>query len=189
MRETYAAASRATGVAWEKRNYDRKNWMDADPVNRALSCANSCLYGLCHAAILAAGYSPGLGFIHCGKQLSFVYDIADLYKTEVSIPVAFRIAKFNPPDIERAVRLECRDQFRKTKLLSRIVPDIQKLLAVDDELARNIAATVVESFAPDDDPAMPTSYGHRRRASSRRTTSDRRARRLPLRWHTSRPRR
>ncbi len=156
MREVYAAASRATGVTWERRNYDRASWRDADPANRALSCANSCLYGLCHAAILASGFSPGLGFIHCGKQLSFVYDIADLYKAEVTIPVAFRIARHDPPDLERAVRLECRDQFRKTKLLSRIVPDIQKLLAVDDDLARNVAAQMAEGFAPDDDPAMPT---------------------------------
>lgn len=156
MREAYAAASRAFGVAWEKRNYDRTNWRDADPVNRALSCANSCLYGLCHAAILASGFSPGLGFIHCGKQLSFVYDIADLYKAEVTIPVAFRTAALNPPDIERTVRLACRDQFKTTKLLSRIVPDIQKLLAVDDDLARSVATQVAESFASDNDPALPT---------------------------------
>ena len=73
-----------------------------DPINRALSAANACLYGVCHAGILSAGYSSALGFVHTGKMLSFVYDVADLYKTETTIPVAFRIAAANPPDLERA---------------------------------------------------------------------------------------
>lgn len=148
VRETYARMSRETGVPWTGRNYDRASWATADPVNRALSCANSCLYGLCHAAILATGYSAGIGFIHWGKQLSFVYDIADLYKVDVTIPVAFEAAKENPPQLERAVRLRCRDKFRETKLLQRIVPDIQKALNVKPEL--------LDDFAPDTDPALPT---------------------------------
>src|SRR6185437_10369587 len=92
VRETYAQASRETGVKWEGLSYERGNWKKADTVNRALSCANSCLYGITHAAIVSAGYSPALGFIHTGKMLSFVYDIADLYKTSTTIPVAFRAA-------------------------------------------------------------------------------------------------
>jgi CRISPR-associated protein Cas1 len=148
VRKAYARASEDSGVEWNGRNYDRGNWADADPVNRALSCANSCLYGICHAAILAAGYSPGLGFIHTGKQLSFVYDIADLYKADVTIPVAFAIAREDLPNLERAVRLACRDKFRETKLLARIIPDIQKALDVREDPAAD--------FAPDADPALPT---------------------------------
>ncbi len=148
VRQAYALASEQTGVEWNGRSYDRGNWAEADPVNRALSCANSCLYGICHAAILAAGYSPGLGFIHTGKQLSFVYDIADLYKVDVTIPVAFTAAREDPPNLERAVRLACRDRFRETKLLGRIIPDIQKALDVKEDPAAD--------FAPDSDPALPT---------------------------------
>jgi CRISPR-associated protein Cas1 len=132
VRKIYAEAAARYGVEWEGRVYDRQNWDANDVVNRALSAANSCLYGLCHAAILSTGYSPGLGFIHTGKQLSFVYDLADLYKHEVTIPVAFEIAQQAPPNVERATRLRCRDRFRQTKLLARIVPDIQKLLGVKD---------------------------------------------------------
>ena len=148
VRQAYARASEISGVEWTGRNYDRSNWQEADPVNRALSCANSCLYGICHAAILAAGYSPGLGFIHTGKQLSFVYDIADLYKVDVTIPVAFQIAQEDPVNLERTVRLACRDRFRETKLLQRVVPDIQKALNVKEDPAAD--------FAPDADPALPT---------------------------------
>lgn len=150
VREAYARLSREYGVEWTGRNYDRSDWASADPVNRALSCANSCLYGLCHAAILATGYSPAIGFIHTGKQLSFVYDVADLYKVELTVPLAFRIAPENPPNLERAIRLACRDMFRESKLLQRVVPDIKRALGGKDDLAG------MTDFAPDSDPALPT---------------------------------
>lgn len=138
VRETYAAASRATGVPWTGRSYRRDRWAASDPVNRALSAANSCLYGVCHAAIVSAGFSPALGFIHTGKQLSFVYDVADLYKTEVTIPLAFEIAAEGSTDIEGRVRRACRDVFHARRLLGRIVPDVERALeaggAADEEV-------------------------------------------------------
>lgn len=130
VREAYAAASRASGVPWSGRSYRRDRWSDADPINRALSSANSCLYGICHAAIVSAGYSPALGFIHTGKQLSFVYDIADLYKTEVTIPLAFQIVADGDTDLEGRVRRACRDVFHAHRLLGRIVPDLERALEV-----------------------------------------------------------
>ncbi len=133
VRKAYAEAAKAAGIDWHGRSYDRGNWNRADPVNRALSAGNSCLYGLAAAAILSAGYSPALGFIHVGKQLSFVYDIADLYKAEYIFPVAFRLAAVNPPEIERAVRLECRQIFAQRKIMDQIVPDIAKLLEMSTE--------------------------------------------------------
>jgi len=145
VRDTYARFSRETGVEWTGRNYDRGDWKAADPVNRAFSAANSCLYGVCQAGILSLGYSPALGFIHTGKQLSFVYDVADLYKTEISIPIAFAVAEENPPELERAARLRCRDMFKEKKLLPRIAADLHLLLGGDEE-----------EFAPDEDPALPT---------------------------------
>ncbi|MCW5982843.1 MAG: type I-E CRISPR-associated endonuclease Cas1 [Bryobacteraceae bacterium] len=134
IRQVYANASRDSGIAWEGRSYRTSNWRSADPVNRALSCANSCLYGLCHAAIVSAGFSPALGFIHTGKMLSFVYDIADLYKTEVSIPVAFAVAKESSTAIEIRARKACRDAFHSTRLLERIVPDIHSALGLDQSV-------------------------------------------------------
>ncbi len=149
VREAYARWSKETGAPWSGRSYDRGNWRSADPVNRALSCANSCLYGVCHAAIVATGFSPAIGFIHTGKQLSFVYDIADLYKVDISIPLAFRAAAEGLTDLERQVRLRCRDLFRERKLLQTIVPDIKRALAVPDDV-------LGDTFAPDADPALPT---------------------------------
>lgn len=87
------------------------------------------------AAVLAAGYAPAVGFIHTGKPLSFVYDVADIYKFETIVPAAFKIAADAPPNPERAVRLACRDVFRQTRLLERIIPDIEEILAAG-EIAR-----------------------------------------------------
>ena len=147
VRDAYARAARETGVPWAGRSYRRDKWAHADPVNRALSAANSCLYGICHAAITSAGFSPALGFIHNGKMLSFVYDVADLYKAEISIPAAFRAAAQEQARLERHVRISCRDLFVSTRLLERIIPDIQKALMLpkkgatsDDPFGQDAAA-------------------------------------------------
>jgi len=131
VREAYAEASRESGVAWSGRTYQRSEWNWADPVNRALSAANSCLYGICHAAILSAGYSMALGFVHTGKQLSFVYDIADLYKADLTIPAAFAAVADDAPGLESRVRRACRERFRDLRLLARVVEDIEDVLRVD----------------------------------------------------------
>ena len=97
-----------------------------------ISSATSCLYGVTEAAVLAAGYAPAVGFIHTGKPLSFVYDIADIYKFETVVPIAFRIASRSPTHPEQQVRLACRDVFRETGLLGRIIPDIEDILSAGE---------------------------------------------------------
>lgn len=132
VRRMYELLAQRSGVKWRRRDYDPTDWGTGDMPNRCLSSATACLYGLCEAAVLAAGYSPAVGFIHTGKPLSFVYDIADLFKFETVVPVAFRIAAQNPLEAERAVRLACRDSFRQTGLLRRIIPTIEEVLTAGD---------------------------------------------------------
>jgi len=132
VRRIYAECSEKYGVKWNGRNYNQANWDYSDPVNRALSSANSCLYGVVHSAILACGLSPAIGFVHTGKQLSFVYDIADLYKAEITIPLAFETVKNTSFQIEREVRYRCRDIFREKKIMKRIIPDMKDLLYGSD---------------------------------------------------------
>jgi CRISPR-associated protein Cas1 len=129
VRKMYELLAKRYGVQWKQRNYDVEEWDSADVANRCLSSATSCLYGITEAAVLAAGYAPAVGFIHSGKPLSFVYDIADLYKFDTVVPVAFRVAAKDPPNAERAVRLACRDMFRQTHLLQKIIPDIEDVLS------------------------------------------------------------
>lgn len=136
VRENYKLYAKKFGVSWKKRNYDRQSWDQSDLINKALSSANAALYGLCHAAIVSLGYSPGLGFIHTGKQLSFVYDIADLYKLETSVPAAFEAASKPTDDISRSTRTILRRLLRETKVLRRIPSDIEHLfdMKLDDDV-------------------------------------------------------
>lgn len=132
VRETYKRIAAKHGVTWKARNYDTNEWNKGDLPNRCLSAATSCLYGVTEAAVLAAGYAPAIGFIHTGKPLSFVYDVADVYKFETVVPVAFRIAARNQGNPEQQVRLACRDIFRETRLLMRIIPGIEDILAAGE---------------------------------------------------------
>jgi len=134
VRAVYAKASEEYGVPWSGRSYRKGEWAVADPVNRALSVANTCLYGICHAGIVSFGFSPALGFVHSGRMHSFVYDVADLYKMEVSVPVAFQEARMGIQDLERRVRISMRERFRSGGILKRIEADIfDSLSAVSDQ--------------------------------------------------------
>jgi CRISPR-associated protein Cas1 len=128
VRKMYELLARQYGVTWKSRNYDYTEWESGDVPNRCLSSATACLYGICEAAILAAGYAPAVGSIHTGKPQSFVYDIADVFKFETVVPVAFRIAARKPREPEREVRIACRDAFRQSKILARIIPTIEEIL-------------------------------------------------------------
>lgn len=132
VRKIYELIARQYKVDWKHRDYDYTRWESGDIPNRCLSAATACLYGVTEAAILAAGYAPAVGFIHTGKPQSFVYDVADIFKFDTVVPVAFRIAATKPSEPERAVRIACRDSFRQARLLSRIIPTIEEVLAAGE---------------------------------------------------------
>lgn len=144
VREAYRLASKTSGIPWKRRDYKQTEWDDADPINKALSMANAILYGLCQAAIVSLGYSPGLGFIHTGKMLSFVYDIADLYKAETTIPAAFVAVKSmsDTLPLDRQVRIACRSYFSSAQVLKRLPIDIDWILQVECPSEETIAANI-----------------------------------------------
>ncbi|MGW5346058.1 type I-E CRISPR-associated endonuclease Cas1e [Streptomyces sp. NPDC004050] len=128
VRKIYRAHAARTGVPWNGRDYKPGDAFAAgDDLNRLLSAANAALYGICHAVIIGLGASPGLGFVHTGKATSFVLDIADLYKAEYTIPLAFDLAAQGLTE-ERDARLGLRDLIARHKLLGRIVTDVKALL-------------------------------------------------------------
>lgn len=137
VREIYKSLARQFGVEWRRRDYDPGDFDISDIPNRCLSAATSCLYGVTEAAILAAGYAPALGFLHTGKPLSFVYDVADLFKFDTVVPEAFRVAsaaakgKLDKPP-ETATRHACRDAFRRANILGRIIPAIEEVLSAGE---------------------------------------------------------
>jgi len=152
VRKMYALFAKRFGVQWKERNYDVTEWEKGDLANRCLSSATACLYGITEAAVLAAGYAPAIGFLHTGKPLSFVYDIADIFKFETVVPAAFQTASQKPARPEQAVRYACREIFRSTRLLSRIIPAIEDILA---------AGEIPVPVAPEEasQPAIPIKEG------------------------------
>lgn len=133
VREAYRRLAEAHGIDWPGRAFEAGDTRTGAPINRALSAANACLYGVCHAAILSLGLSPGLGFIHTGQQLSFVYDVADLYKLDLAAPTAFAAAAEGAENIERRVRRALRDRFRETRFVARVADDLMGIVGPDDE--------------------------------------------------------
>lgn len=134
VRETYKILAQQYRVPWEGRRYVPGNPDgQTDAINVAINVANTCLYGLAEVAVRALGLHPALGFLHRGRQSSFVLDVADLYKMTVTVPLAFKVvaqagAPRAPWDLlERDVRWATRDLFRANRLVERFVPDIQSL--------------------------------------------------------------
>lgn len=132
VRMLYKELAAKYGVEWKGRKYDPKDWEKGDLINQCLSSATSCLYGVTEAAVLAAGYAPAIGFLHTGKPLSFVYDIADLVKFDTVVPIAFKVAAKNSRQPDRDVRIACREAFRSSRLLKDLIPLIEEVLAAGD---------------------------------------------------------
>lgn len=133
VRKAYRTAAKEWNIPWSGREFDPDNFSSGDPVNQALSAGHACLYGVAHAVIAALGCSPGLGFIHVGHERSFVYDIADLYKADLTIPIAFEMAAKKPDDLPSAVRRRIRDEMAARHLLEQMVRDIRFLLSDDNQ--------------------------------------------------------
>ena len=159
VRKTYALIAKQYGVKWRGRHYDPKDWEKGDIANQCLSAATACLYGVTEAAILAAGYAPAIGFLHSGKPLSFVYDIADIVKFDTVVPVAFKITAKNPRSPEREVRIACRDIFRSSKLLKNLIPMIEAVLAAGDIAPPTVPDDAVPPAIPE--PIAIGDSGHR----------------------------
>ncbi|MGW2039472.1 type I-E CRISPR-associated endonuclease Cas1e [Streptomyces virginiae] len=128
VKDCYRAEAKRTGVPWRGRQYVPGDFTSGDTANQAVTAAAQCMYGIAHAVVAAMGCSPGLGFVHSGHELSFVLDVADLYKTEIGIPVAFNVAAEGGEDVGSRTRRALRDRINKARLLDRCVDDIKGLL-------------------------------------------------------------
>ncbi len=155
VREMYREFSTEFGVEWNGRKYNRQDWRQADDINRTISAANSCLYGLCHAAILIAGYSAAIGFIHTGYSLAFVHDVADMFKMEFSVKAAFEAVATNPEKAEYRVRHHLRNKFKEGKLLERLIPFIAKIIEAgegDTDPPKELGGATIDLISPEEFP-------------------------------------
>ncbi|MFE0364721.1 type I-E CRISPR-associated endonuclease Cas1e [Streptomyces griseoaurantiacus] len=153
VKDCYRAQAARTGVPWRGRRYVPGDFTGGDAVNQAITAAAQCMYGIAHAVVTSLGCSPALGFVHSGHELSFVLDIADLYKTEIGIPLAFDVAAHDEEDVGPRTRRALRDRINETALLNRCVDDIKRLLLPD-------AASATSSGDDRDVVTLQTDGGH-----------------------------
>lgn len=133
MRAVYATHAKRNRIrSWKRVNGHAAPIPDGPvgAVNRALNSGNSALYGVVGAVVASLGLSPGHGVIHTGNRQSFVLDIADLYKAEVTIPLAFRLRDSDDPETDMLRAL--RQQMRLVRLIPRIVDDTREVLGGGD---------------------------------------------------------
>jgi CRISPR-associated protein Cas1 len=165
VRQIYRHHAERTGIPWTRRQYDIDDWETGDTINRALSAANSSLYGIVHSVIVALGCSPALGFVHTGHHRSFVYDIADLYKAEITVPAAFdvcaELSDDDIPDLDGIVRRRIRNAVHDAKLLTRCAGDIHNLLRDDtDELDGDEPEFDIVTLWDERGPTVPGGTGY-----------------------------
>ncbi|MGC0141571.1 type I-E CRISPR-associated endonuclease Cas1e [Pseudactinotalea sp. Z1732] len=159
VRALYREESQRTGVTWNRRDYRPDDFDASDPVNKALSSANSALYGIVHSVIVAMGCAAGLGFVHSGGDRAFVHDVADLYKASTSIPVAFDVASAGVTDVGAHARRCMRDAIYQEHILERCVRDVRQLLIGDQgDLNDEWADVIVLWDAADGSVASGTNY-------------------------------
>jgi len=128
VRQLYQAMGMRFGVSWKGRNYNPQNWSVSDTINRAISAANAALYALTAAVVTSMGYLPQLGFIHTAGTLPFVFDVADIYKPETTLPAAFETVSLNNNATEEEVITRLKLYIEQVKLLSRMTVDISNLI-------------------------------------------------------------
>lgn len=138
VRALYRQHAARTGVEWRRRDYDPNAFTDADPINQALSAAHSCLYGVVHAVVVSLGCSPGLGFVHTGHSRAFVHDMADLYKAEATIPLAFDVVAEGSGDVSGDSRRRVRDALGSGDIIKRCITDLFALLTPGEHLSLDI---------------------------------------------------
>lgn len=132
VKEAYQQIAQQFGIAWNGRRYDRNDPESTDPPNQAINHAATAVEAAAMIAVTATGTIPALGFIHEDSGLSWVLDIADLVRTEVTVPIAFAACKAHSEDptkpLERHVRRIANETFRKRKLIPEMIERIQRLL-------------------------------------------------------------
>ncbi len=136
LKEAYRIIAHQYGVEWKGRRYDRQNPTDADRPNQAINHAATFVEAAADIAVAAVGALPPLGFIHEDSSNAFTLDIADMWRTEMTLPLAFSVAarQDKVPDsmLERELRYEAAKWFRKYKLIPEMIDRIKELLYVDD---------------------------------------------------------
>lgn len=136
VKESYKQLAQKFGIRWRSRRYDREDPEASDRPNRAINHASSAVKAAAMVAVAATGTLPQLGFIHEDSGLAFALDIADLFREEILLPIAFGGVQDHDkhPDqpLERLVRRRAVQVLRREKVVAKMIDRIQELFDADD---------------------------------------------------------
>ncbi|MHB0765390.1 type I-E CRISPR-associated endonuclease Cas1e [Stutzerimonas sp. NM35] len=129
VRSLYQQKAEQYQVGWKGRSFTPGKFETSDITNQVLTAANAALYGILCSAVHSLGYSPHIGFIHSGSPLPFIYDLADLYKEELCIDLAFSLTRdmagrYDKHKVSAAFRQRVIDM----DLLAKLAEDIPGIL-------------------------------------------------------------
>jgi CRISPR-associated protein Cas1 len=133
VKNEYERIAKETGIEWHGRSYVPSNKEASDLPNSLLSLANSYLYGVCCSVIVQLGYSPIFGFVHTGNMMSFVFDVADFYKTRLIVPLVFETSAMMTNDYRLLLRSSIIKMFENEKIVQQIEKDIDNVLDISLE--------------------------------------------------------
>ncbi len=143
MRKEYTLQAKEWGILWNDRHYDHNDFSKSDPIDRVLSIANTCLYGLVFGVISGLGLSLALGIIHVELESSFVYDIAYIKQRS---QLCFELAANCPNKIEQETHKELRKRIYESSLIPRMVKDILYVLGIQEKELENETLMLWDSY-------------------------------------------
>lgn len=135
VKETYRLMAQQYGIQWHGRRYDRANPDAADLPNQAINHAATAVRSAAAIAVTATATIPQLGFIHEDSGQSFVLDIADLYRDELTLSIAFgavRDVMRDGDSVDRAVRRRAVKAFAEKKLIANMIDRIKQVLGGEE---------------------------------------------------------
>lgn len=136
LKETYRLVAEQYHVPWDGRHYDRDNPNACDIPNQAINHAVTFVEAAADIAIALVGALPPLGFIHEDSSNAFTLDITDLYRADITLPLAFSVARqaIEDPELklERELRRAAALWFRKHQLIPKMIDRVKELLGVND---------------------------------------------------------
>ena len=135
VKATYKLMAERFGVEWRGRRFDRANPQADDLPNQAINHAATAVQAAAAIAVQSVAAIPQLGFIHEASGQAFVLDIADLYRDQITLSIAFSAVKQSEKTgevMDRVVRREAARVFRKESVIPSMIDRIKQILRMDE---------------------------------------------------------
>lgn len=136
IKRVYSNLAQQFDVEWNGRRFDRSNPDANNLINKTINHAAVAMYAAANIAVASVGAIPQLGFIHESSGHAFALDIADLFRSDTTLPIAFEAARkcqrrsdFDPESTTRRLAAQ---RMRRDDVIPNMIDKIKKVLDGDD---------------------------------------------------------